>query len=48
MKNLDSQKFSSISISQIKKTVQSIDDLNKFEITIFKPGLIEIKSKKFL
>lgn len=48
MKKLDSQKFSSTPISQIKKTVQYIDDLNKHEITIFKTCLIKTKSKKFL
>ena len=45
MKNLSEQKFSNISISEIKDIIQHIDDLNKYKITKFKTGLIDIKLK---
>lgn len=45
MKNLTDKKFSNISISEVKELVKYIDDINKYKITMFKPGLIKIKIK---
>ena len=45
MKNLSNQKFANISISEVQDIIKNIDDLNKYNVTIYKSGLINIKLK---
>ena len=45
MKNLSNQKFANISISEVQDIIKNVDDLNKYNVTIYKSGLINIKLK---
>lgn len=46
MKKLSDQKFSNITISEVKDIIQHIDNLNYYKINEFKSGLISIESNQ--